>query len=59
MLNKFRLMLLVIVSLSSLVSMAACGRMIIKGQVVDAQVNKPVEGAAVWIYWSKTGSGPP
>jgi hypothetical protein len=37
----------------------ACGRSIIGGQVVDADTGKPIEGAAVYIYWGKSGSGPP
>ncbi len=42
-----------------LLSMACGARWIVQGQVIDAQTEDPIEGAAVWIYWSKTGSGPP
>ena len=31
----------------------------IKGQVVDAETNNPIENAAVHIEWWKMGSGPP
>ena len=31
----------------------------ITGQVVDAETGNPIENAAVYIYWSKMGSGPP
>ena len=31
----------------------------ITGQVLDAETGKPIEGAAVYIHWSKSGSGPP
>jgi hypothetical protein len=37
----------------------ACGRSIIGGQVVDAETGKPIEGAAVYINWTKSGAGPP
>jgi len=35
------------------------GRSIITGQVVDAETGQPIENAAVFIYWSKVGEGPP
>lgn len=34
-------------------------RSIITGKVVDAVTGEPIEGAAVYIYWGKSGSGPP
>jgi hypothetical protein len=37
----------------------ACGKSIIGGQVVDADTGKPIEEAAVYINWTKSGSGPP
>lgn len=37
----------------------AWGRSIITGQVVDAETGKPIENAAVHIYWGKPGEGPP
>jgi len=39
-------------------STSACGRWMIKGQVVDAETNNPIENAAVHIEWLKSGSGP-
>lgn len=59
MLNSLRKWSLIMVSMLSLLSITGCGRMIIDGRVVDAQDKKPVEGAAVWIYWSKPSFGPP
>ena len=41
-----------------LLSGPAWGRSIILGQVIDAENGKPMENAAVYIYWWKT-SGPP
>ena len=38
---------------------AACGKTMVTGKVVDAETGKPVSGAAVHIFWSKPGSGPP
>ena len=42
-----------------ILSTHAFGRSIISGQVVDAETEKPIEGAAVFIEWTKRGSGPP
>ena len=42
-----------------LLNMACGARWMVQGQVVDAQTADPIESAAVFIYWSKTGSGPP
>ena len=38
---------------------SACGRQMIEGQVLDAETGKHIEGAAVYIYWGKSGPGPP
>jgi hypothetical protein len=54
-----KLFISAIVLLSIFVSTSSWGRSIITGQVVDAETGKPIENAAVYIYWSKTGSGPP
>jgi hypothetical protein len=40
-------------------SISACGRWMIKGRVVDTISEQPIEKAAVYIYWSKMGKGPP
>lgn len=45
--------------LSIVLPTSSWGRTIITGQVVDAETGKPLENAAVYIYWSKMGSGPP
>lgn len=42
-----------------ILSTSACARRIIQGRVVDAVTEKPIENAAVFIYWSKMGAGPP
>lgn len=42
-----------------ILSTSASARSIITGQVVDAETGKPLENAAIYIYWGKTGSGPP
>ncbi len=42
-----------------LLNMACGARWMVKGQVVDAQTSYPIEGAAVYIYWSKPDWGPP
>ena len=51
--------LVILITILLVFSTPACGRSIITGQVVDAETGKPIEGAAVYIYWSETGSGPP
>ena len=38
---------------------AACGKTMVTGKVVDAETNKPIPDAAVHIFWTKPGSGPP
>jgi len=35
------------------------GRSIVKGQVVDAETGEPIEGAAVFIEWTKPSAAPP
>jgi len=42
-----------------ILSTSACARRMIQGQVVDAATGTPIEKAAVFIYWSKMGAGPP
>ena len=59
MLNKFPFISLITISMLSLLLITACGRTIITGRVVDAQINQPLENAAVFIYWSESGFGPP
>ena len=41
------------------VLIVSCGKSTVTGRVVDAETGKPIEGAAVHIYWGKPGSGPP
>ena len=48
-----------ILTLICLLSISCSARWTVQGQVVDAQTADPIENAAVWIYWSKSGSGPP
>lgn len=57
--TKLPISLLIIICILPLLSSPACGRGIIKGRVVDAQTGEPIEKAAVYIYWSKMGKGPP
>ena len=48
------------IGLTVLVSVSGCGiKGIIKGQVVDAETGKPIEGAAVAVRWLKYEFGPP
>jgi len=42
-----------------ILSTSACARRMIQGRVVDAVTGKTIEKAAVYIEWSKIGSGPP
>ena len=41
------------------VLIVSCGKSTVTGRVVDAETGKPIEGAAVHIFWAKSGSGPP
>jgi len=50
---------LVLISILLVLSTSACARRMIQGRVVDAVTKKPIENAAVFIYWSKMGAGPP
>lgn len=50
---------IIFVSLILCLSAPAWGRSMVTGKVVDAQTGDPIEGAAVYIYWEKSGSGPP
>jgi hypothetical protein len=54
-----KLFISAIVLLSIFLSTTVWGRSIISGQVVDAETGKPIENAAIHIYWGKSGSGPP
>jgi hypothetical protein len=54
-----KLSIILLIFLLFLLSGPACGRSIISGQVIDAENGKPIEKAAIYIYWGKTGSGPP
>ena len=56
---KQKVSVVILVSLILCLSSSAWGRSIVTGQVVDAQTGEPIEGAAVFIYWGKRGSGPP
>jgi len=49
----------VLISILLIFTTSACGRWMIKGQVVDAETGKSIEEAAVFIHWSKMGSGSP
>ena len=40
-------------------STSVWGRSIITGKVIDAETGDAIKGAAVYIYWGKSGSGPP
>jgi hypothetical protein len=50
---------ILIIMVLPIFSHPAFGRSIISGQVVDAETEKPIEGAAVFIEWTKRGPGPP
>ena len=41
------------------VLIVSCGKSTVTGRVVDAETGKPIEAAAVHIFWAKSGSGPP
>ncbi|HOP46393.1 MAG TPA: hypothetical protein PK874_01915 [Desulfobacteraceae bacterium] len=49
---------LLLISILLTLSTSACGRWMIKGQVVDAETNNPIENAAVQISWWESDSGP-
>jgi len=58
--TKVSISLLILICISLTLTTSACGaRWIIKGRVVDAETEKPIEKAAVHISWWKSGSGPP
>lgn len=57
--TKLPVGLLIIPCILPLLSSPACGRKIITGRVVDGETAEPIEKAAVYIYWGKSGSGPP
>jgi len=57
--TKLSMSLLILVCTVLTLSTSACGRWMIKGTVIDAETEKPIEHAAVSIYWGKSGSGPP
>lgn len=48
-----------IIPILLMLSTHAFGRSIVSGQVVDAETEKPIEGAAIFIEWTKRGPGPP
>ena len=50
--------IIIAVLLLTLLILSTC-RWMITGQVLDAETGKPIEGAAVYIYWGKSGPGPP
>lgn len=51
----------VIIFASIILSLSApvWGRSMVTGKVVDVQSGQPIAEAAVYIYWGKSGSGPP
>jgi hypothetical protein len=57
--KKLAFNIIIFVSFMLCASTLAWGRSIISGKVVDAQTDEPIKGAAVFIYWGKSGSGPP
>ena len=57
--KKLSISSLILIGILLIISTSACGRSIVTGQVVDAVTGKPIEKAAVYIYWWKTGGGPP
>jgi hypothetical protein len=58
--TKASISLLILICIVLALSTSACGaRWIIKGRVVDAETEKPIENAAISIYWGKPGEGPP
>lgn len=50
---------LITIVLLLMISTAGFGRSMITGKVVDAKTGELIEEAAVYIYWSKMGKGPP
>lgn len=58
--TKASISLLILICIVLILSTSACGaRWIIKGRVVDAETENPIEKAAVHISWWRSGSGPP
>ena len=56
---KLSIYSLTLICILLILSTSVWGRSIITGQVVDAETGKPIEGAAIYIYWGKTRLDPP
>ena len=57
--KSLRIGWLTLTALVCVLLVASCGKTMVSGKVVDAETNKPVPDAAVHIFWTKPGSGPP
>jgi len=57
--SRISISLLILISTLLILSTTACSSRMIQGRVVDAETGKPLEKAAIYIYWSKRGPGPP
>ncbi len=58
--NRFTTFCLLLLLSTFIISAPGCGiRSMVKGQVVDAESGKPIEGAAVAIKWYEYKFGPP
>ena len=56
--EKLSISSLILIFIFLTLSISSCGGRMITGQVVDAETGKPMEKAAVYIAWFKSGSGP-
>jgi len=51
--------ILILILVLLILSTSACARRLIQGRVVDAVTAEPIDNAAIYIAWFKSGSGPP